>query len=56
MHLRSSILFAAFCLSLGCDAKEGGDLTAEFEGIVRTRSSLEFPCDPNQINIEDLDG
>jgi hypothetical protein len=34
----------------------GTDLNTEFEGIVRERASLEFPCPTQSLVIEDLGG
>ena len=34
----------------------GADLDAIFEGIVRNRASIEFPCPPDSLAIEDLEG
>ena len=56
MQTWRTILLATFCLFLGCNPKDGSDLNTEFEGIVRTRSSIEFACDSSQIAIQDLDG
>jgi hypothetical protein len=55
MNARTALL-VLFCLSLGCDPKDGSDANAQFEDIVRTRASDEFSCAQDQISIQDLDG
>lgn len=37
------------------DPRTGRDLTSTFEGIVRKRAALEFPCNTD-ITVEDLGG
>lgn len=46
-----------FLLAAGCvDPLTGAQLAAKFEAIVRTRASLEFPCDPSAVTVEELGG
>ena len=42
---------------IGCyDPLTGAQLAARFESIARMRASLEFPCDPTKVHVENLGG
>ena len=52
--MRITMLLLAIAACGGPDT--GEDLVNRFEGIVRNRASVEFPCPAEQLVIEDLEG